>query len=512
MSNADYIWRWLWERIGNDYGVAGLMGNLCAESGLNPQNLQNSYEGSLGMNDRQYTEAVDSMDYTREQFISDRAGYGLAQWTYRTRKAKLYDYAKLEEKSIGDLDMQLEFLIDEIAKNYRGVFTTLLEARTVREASDAVMLKYEIPADTSETNRERRAALGQAFYDRFAAEPGAGAAETQQDGETAAEEKIPPEGQEMANTGVLLNYKAQACVDLAESKMGDPYVYGAWGDPCTVKIRKQYAAYNPQYKEKIYGACPVLDGDEPACMFCKWNGHLCYDCRGFTHYVLKTAAGIDIQGAGATSQYDAAVNWEERGDIKQMPNAVCCVFKRVDGKMSHTGLHAGDGMIIHCSTVVKRGAISDTTWTHYAVPKGLYSTDELKEAGKVKMRETLKSGCSGDAVRELQEILKGMGFDPGTVDGKFGQKTKEAVMAFQAAFGLTADGIVGGVTWSEIEKQQNQKKPREAGEQDKVPEDEPRKDQRSWEDLGMQMFRQLAEQLGYTIDARSGNVSRIDYQ
>ena len=43
-----------------DAGVAGLMGNLYAESGLNPQNLQNTYEKRLGFTDASYTAAVDS--------------------------------------------------------------------------------------------------------------------------------------------------------------------------------------------------------------------------------------------------------------------------------------------------------------------------------------------------------------------------------------------------------------------------------------------------------------------
>ena len=271
----------------------------------------------------------------------------------------------------------------------------------------------------------------------------------------------------------LMNEKAEACVKLAEEKLGDPYVFGAWGDPCTVKIRKQYAGYNPAYKGKIYGACPVLSGEEPECGYCKWKGHLCYDCRGFTYYILKAAAGIVLQGAGATSQYDRGANWEEKGNISKMPNVVCCVFKYRDGKMSHTGLHIGDGLIIHCSKVVKRGATSDTTWSHYAVPKGLYTRKELKEAGSVKMRPTLRSGSSGDAVRELQEDLRAMRFDPGETDGKYGPKTREAVMAFQLAYNLTADGIVGGVTWKEIEKQLELMKPREPPkEEEKEPETE----------------------------------------
>lgn len=44
----------------SEYGIAGLMGNLFAESGLNPRNLQNSYENVLGMNDNAYVAAVDN--------------------------------------------------------------------------------------------------------------------------------------------------------------------------------------------------------------------------------------------------------------------------------------------------------------------------------------------------------------------------------------------------------------------------------------------------------------------
>jgi hypothetical protein len=87
----------------NDYGVAGLMGNLYAESGLSPTNLQNSYNKKLKMTDEQYTKAVDNGSY--KNFIKDSAGYGLAQWTYWSRKQNLLTYAQKTEKSIGDLDM-----------------------------------------------------------------------------------------------------------------------------------------------------------------------------------------------------------------------------------------------------------------------------------------------------------------------------------------------------------------------------------------------------------------------
>lgn len=57
----------------NDFGIAGVLGNMFAESGLNPRNLQNTYEKKLGMTDEQYTNAVDNGTYTN--FVYDKAGY-----------------------------------------------------------------------------------------------------------------------------------------------------------------------------------------------------------------------------------------------------------------------------------------------------------------------------------------------------------------------------------------------------------------------------------------------------
>jgi lysozyme len=59
---------------------------------------------------------------------------------------------------------------------------------------------------------------------------------------------------------------------------------------------------------------------------------------------------------------------------------------------------------------------------------------------------TLQQGSTGPAVKELQQRLSDQGFDPGPIDGAFGPQTKAAVMAFQTANGLTADGIVGPKT------------------------------------------------------------------
>lgn len=163
--NEEKIWKFLKSRGFTDFGVSGLMGNLYAESGLSPINLQNSYEKKLNFTDQSYTQAVDNGSYTN--FVKDAAGYGLAQWTYWSRKQNLLNYARSVGKSIGDLDMQLEFLCKELS-GYSTVWKTLQSATSVFEASNAVLLQYERPANQSEAVQNKRASYGQACYDKFA--------------------------------------------------------------------------------------------------------------------------------------------------------------------------------------------------------------------------------------------------------------------------------------------------------------------------------------------------------
>lgn len=455
MDNAEKIWKWLWERIGNEYGTAGLMGNLCAESGLNPENLQNSYERLFEMTDREYTEAVDSGAYTEDQFVHDQAGYGLAQWTHPDRKQGLYDFAKLKGTSIGNLDMQLGFLWTEISK-YTSVIKTLVNAQSVREASDAVMLKYEIPADTSENNKAYRADLGQMYYELYAI------------------------------GSLTRNEKADTIVSLAKERVGKcRYVLGAIG---------------------TYGKDGVQE----------------YDCRGFTWWLLHQV-GIEISTVGATTQYNTASDWVERGLTPDMSNLVCPVFKyrASDNKMAHTGMHIGDGVIIHCTSNggVKYGDLSDTSWTNYAIPKGLYTADEIEHARGKEIVRKLKRGCSGADVKRLQELLTELGYDCGTADGIFGSKTEAAVKAFQKAHNLYVDGIVGAKTRDALqniyddlhgaggeETEEDKNDTTDNTEAPALPEFV-----KIPTDKALDLWRLIGDQLGMTVDARIGNVNNIDY-
>lgn len=165
-TNEQKIWNYLIGKGLNACGVAGLMGNLYAESGLNPKNLQNSYESKLGYTDDSYTAAVDNGSYAN--FAKDSAGYGLAQWTYSTRKANLLAYAKAQGKSVGDLETQLGFLYKELSESYTSVLSTLKNAASILVASNAVLTKFERPADQGSSVQAKRAGYGQTYYDKYA--------------------------------------------------------------------------------------------------------------------------------------------------------------------------------------------------------------------------------------------------------------------------------------------------------------------------------------------------------
>ena len=165
-NNEERIWNYLIEKGLSKAGAAGLMGNLNAESALNPKNLQNSYEKKLGYTDDSYTAAVDNGSY--KNFVHDSAGYGLAQWTYWSRKQNMLEFARAASKSIGDLEMQLDFLFKELTEGYKAVLNVLKTATTVRAASDSVLLNFERPADQSEAVKTKRAGYGQTYYNKYA--------------------------------------------------------------------------------------------------------------------------------------------------------------------------------------------------------------------------------------------------------------------------------------------------------------------------------------------------------
>lgn len=246
----------------------------------------------------------------------------------------------------------------------------------------------------------------------------------------------------------------------AELRLGWQYVYASQGQDCTPEWRMSRIPYCPsqKYVDMINNGCPVLSGKQPLCDCCAYVDTDVFDCAGFVLNEMQLA-GVPFYGQGASTQWNTPSNWAARGEIKTMPkDLVCVVYKRKDDKMSHAGMSMGDGGggVIHCSTTVKRGnAYTDNPkWTHWGIPKGLYSTEELRKVG-VDVNEndnvpTLRRGNTGTLVEKLQKILKETTDQTLKVDGIFGAKTENAVEEFQRKNGLATDGIVGKKTWEKL--------------------------------------------------------------
>ena len=181
---GEKIWFALISKGYSKEAAAGVLGNLSVESaGLVANRLQfdyaagGAYEIPPGYTDETYTAAVDDGSYTKDEFVNDAAGYGLAQWTWWSRKEGLYLFAKSQGVSIGDEDLQIEYLLGELghseyasgyAKRMIGSnngFTVedWTEAATPEEAAEAFCWIYENPLAYSSS----RATRAREYYERY---------------------------------------------------------------------------------------------------------------------------------------------------------------------------------------------------------------------------------------------------------------------------------------------------------------------------------------------------------
>ena len=103
-----------------------------------------------------------------------------------------------------------------------------------------------------------------------------------------------------------------------------------------------------------------------------------------------------------------------------------------------------DGHFVHIDTRTTK-----SFWKGHAGVRVATFGGAVVEKVPVKL-PVLRRGCEGEDVRALQILLKGRGYDVGTVDGVFGAKTETGVKSFQKATKQTADGICGEKTWSEL--------------------------------------------------------------
>lgn len=166
--NGQEIWDYLMILIGNEYGVAGLMGNLYAESGLLPFRKQGDSDSANNYPiSHEYSADVTDGTITETTFVNDSIGYGLAQWTSSSRKQGLYDITVGSGYGVDNLQRQLAYIQQELEGSYSPTLTVLVNATSVRQASDRVLHYYESPADQSTAVEIYRANLGIDIYNTY---------------------------------------------------------------------------------------------------------------------------------------------------------------------------------------------------------------------------------------------------------------------------------------------------------------------------------------------------------
>ena len=178
--------RRIWDILVTEYteeGAAGLMGSLYAESGCYPYQCQ-SPDGEHMISRTHclnYIEQVDNQTITRYQFshggcdlngnyTSSNLGFGLAQWTWPSRKEGLYDYifSTTGGTTLNDEYRQTEYILQEISSgSYPTVYTTLTTSHNIDACADVCLEDYESPSEQGQVAHEMRRSYAKQIYDRY---------------------------------------------------------------------------------------------------------------------------------------------------------------------------------------------------------------------------------------------------------------------------------------------------------------------------------------------------------
>lgn len=196
----------------------------------------------------------------------------------------------------------------------------------------------------------------------------------------------------------------------------------------------------------------------------KWVGRRVADCSGLFSWAFKQLGGYMYHGSNTMwskyCQEKGALKAGKRTDGQELIPGTAVFTGATEAKHDHVGLYAGDGIVIEAKGTksgVVTSKITDKRWNWWGELKGVEyhqgkSSQEVPSMPDA--RPTIRKGSRGDAVKLLQTMLISRGYSVGSsgADGVFGANTDKAVREYQYASGLNADGVVGPLTWAELEK------------------------------------------------------------
>lgn len=414
-------WQYLLSKIGNKYGVAGLMGNIQSESaGFLPNRVQflcirRYKEKGIIYTDESYTKAVDSKKISKAEFLSPLGkhyGYGLCQWTTDSRKAGLYARTVQKGKSIGDLEAQLEYLMYELQTKYPSTLKVLKNAKSIKEASDYVLIHFESPNNASALSATRTQ-YSQEIYNLY------------------------------KNEGVV---------------MAKQLTYDNWMsalDKVAVTARKENWSYGDSHGWPPCSDHIISCDRHPA--------RALYD-MGYTDQprIPGSTSGITVNNVNTYLPKYGFVKITNPKDIKK--GAIVCV-----GQSGNTITHVftvteynpstqicnkydmGSQERIRTQQPFKNVKLVEWPNRHFICAFNLPNVEPEK-------KNYLSKGDKGDAVKKMQRHLNEVyGYDLAE-DGDFGTATENAVKDFQKRNGLTVDGQYGVQSKAVLDKQVTEKR------------------------------------------------------
>lgn len=239
---------------------------------------------------------------------------------------------------------------------------------------------------------------------------------------------------------------AMGLVEYAKAQLGRPYWYGTFGQAGAKELYEQKKNQYPKYYTTDYD--PSVAGQKV------------HDCIGLLKGYLWSEdpedgtptynAAQDISANQMKSLCNATPNMETMPEIPGL-----LVF--YDG---HMGVYIGGGEVIEARgrkygvVKTKRSARPWTSWGY--CPWIKYEIETEVKTTTVSL-PVLKKGAKNDAVKAMQILLIGYGYemksDSGKVygpDGSFGGATDNALRRYQEANDLAVDGSCGPATWAKL--------------------------------------------------------------
>ena len=165
------VWNYLHNKGIPDNGIAGAMGNIQWESGIEFNRIENDNSADRSAS-KQYTDDVNSGTVSRDYFVNNQydkskwpvingknygPGYGLVQWTSSGRKAGLYDLAKKNNASIDDPQTSMDWFWQELQDPYYAPsLNAMKQGSSVKEVSDVFLRNFEAPTTKNDPAEQQR--------------------------------------------------------------------------------------------------------------------------------------------------------------------------------------------------------------------------------------------------------------------------------------------------------------------------------------------------------------------